>query len=172
MMHDHFAMFARYNRWANRRLFGAAGALSDADFHADRGAFFRSVCGTLNHLLVTDRIWLKRITGTGDAPGSLDAILHDDFAGLDGARAAEDERIVGFVDGLDEERIAGKITYRRLGSTVDIVQPLRSALAHWFNHQAHHRGQTHALVTALAGAEAGPVLDLLAFQRETGIGMS
>ncbi|HBF55025.1 MAG TPA: damage-inducible protein DinB, partial [Afipia sp.] len=69
----HFRMFGHYNAWANARLYEAAGRLGDADYRADRGAFFKSVHGTLNHLLATDRIWMKRFTGEGDAPDRLDA---------------------------------------------------------------------------------------------------
>ena len=72
---QHFDTFARYNAWANTRLFDAAALLSDTDYRADRGAFFRSVHGTLNHLLVTDRVWMSRFTGEGDSPERLDAIL-------------------------------------------------------------------------------------------------
>ena len=75
MIRQHFSMFAGYNAWANRRVYAAAGALADADYRADRGAFFESVHRTLNHLLATDRIWMQRFTGTGVAPDRLDAIL-------------------------------------------------------------------------------------------------
>ena len=78
-------MLAGYNAWANERVYDAAEGLSDADYRADRGAFFKSVHGTLNHLLVADRIWMRRFTGEGDAPNRLDAIL---FERLDELRAA------------------------------------------------------------------------------------
>jgi uncharacterized damage-inducible protein DinB len=68
-----FAMMAAYNAWANRRLYDAAAALPDADYRADRGAFFKSVHGTLNHLLVADRIWMRRFTEEGEHPNRLDA---------------------------------------------------------------------------------------------------
>jgi uncharacterized damage-inducible protein DinB len=164
-MKSHFDMFAHYNAWANRRLYDAASALSDAHYRADRGAFFKSVHGTLNHLLVTDRIWMQRFTGEGDAPQRLDAILFDAFASLRQAREAEDARIVRYVTGLDDARLAGVITYRRVSTPEVFEQPLMPALAHWFNHQTHHRGQTHALLTALVGK--APELDLLYFQRLT-----
>ena len=77
-------------------------------YRADRGAFFKSVHGTLNHLLVTDRIWMQRFTGEGDAPNRLDAILFETFDELRAAREAEDRRITGFVEGLDDRRIAGQ----------------------------------------------------------------
>lgn len=168
-MLDHFRMFAGYNAWANRRLYAAAAALTDADYRADHGAFFRSVHGTLNHLLVADRVWMRRFTGTGEAPTRLDAILHEDFAGLDVARRAEDDRIVAFADSLDEERLAGRFTYVPITRPEPITQPLAPALAHVFNHQTHHRGQVHTLLTRIAGT--APELDLIYFQRETGIGL-
>ena len=70
--------------------------LSDAEYRADRGAFFKSIHGTLNHLLATDRIWMKRFTGEGEAPTRLDAILFETFADLRYAREAEDARILAY----------------------------------------------------------------------------
>ena len=110
-----------------------------------------------------DRIWMQRFTGEGTAPDRLDAILFEAFGELRAAREAEDRRIVAFVDGLDDGRIAGMIRYRRVSSPELIEQPLAAALAHWFNHQTHHRGQVHALLTGLVGK--APELDLLYFQR-------
>ncbi len=106
---------------------------------------------------------MQRFTGVGDAPGRLDAILFETFEELRAAREAEDRRIVDFVDGLDDARIAGTIKYRRVSSPEQFEQQLVPALAHWFNHQTHHRGQVHALLTGLVGE--APELDLLFFQR-------
>lgn len=163
-MKKHYHTFAGYNAWANRRLYAAAAALDDAEYRADRGAFFRSMHGTLNHLLATDRIWMKRFTGAGDAPDRLDAILHDGFGELRTAREAEDRRIVAWIDGLDEADLAGVIRYRRVSNPEEFVQELMPALDHWFNHQTHHRGHAHMILTSL-GKEA-PELDLLFYQRE------
>ena len=160
---DHYRMFAHYNAWANSRLYEAAARLSSEQYRADRGAFFKSVHGTLNHLLVTDRIWMQRFTGEGDAPTRLDAILFETFDELRAAREAEDRRILRFVAGLDDRRIEGTIKYRRVSSPEEFEQALAPALAHWFNHQTHHRGQVHALLTGLVGK--APELDLLFFQR-------
>ena len=156
-------MFGRYNAWANGRLYDAAAQLTTGQYRADRGAFFKSVHGSLNHLLVTDRVWMQRFTGEGDAPNRLDAILFETFIELRAARDVEDRRIVDFVDRLDDRRIAGTIKYRRITSPEQFEQPLAPALAHWFNHQTHHRGQVHALLTGLVGK--APELDLLIFQR-------
>ena len=161
----HYRMFARYNEWANGRLYDAAGQLSVEQYRADRGAFFKSVHGTLNHLLVTDRIWMQRFTGEGEAPDRLDAILFETFDELRTARVSEDRRIVSYVEGLDETRISGTIRYRRVASPEEYEQELAPALAHWFNHQTHHRGQVHAILTSLVGE--APPLDLLFFQRLT-----
>jgi uncharacterized damage-inducible protein DinB len=160
---QHFRMFAGYNAWANRRLFAAVAPLPEASYRADRGVFFRSLEGTLNHLLVTDRGWMQRFTGEGAAPDRLDAILHHDFADLRNAREVEDARIVGYLDGLDEAALAGTIAYRRVSTPEPQVQRLALALAHWFNHQTHHRGQAHAVLTGLGAA--APELDLLFYQR-------
>ena len=162
-MKQHFQSFARYNAWANARLYEAAAGLSDAEYRADRGAFFRSMHGTLNHLLATDRIWMQRITGCGGAPDRLDAILHEDLPSLREAREAEDRRIVEHMIGLSEADLAGVIRYRRVTTPEVFEQPLAPALAHLFNHQTHHRGQAHGILTGLG--KPSLVLDLLAYQR-------
>jgi uncharacterized damage-inducible protein DinB len=106
----------------------AAARLSPEQYRADRGAFFKSVHGMLNHLLVTDRIWMQRFTGEGGAPDRLDAILFETFDELRATREAEDRRIVGFVDGLDDQRLAGTIKYRRVSSPEQFEQQLAP---HW-----------------------------------------
>ncbi len=115
-MRDHFIMFARYNDWANRRLYATASKMLADDYRADRGAFFRSVHGTLNHLLTTDRIWMKRFTGQGDAPASLDAIVHDNFDDLRSARGREDARILAWTQSLDEAALNGVFRFTRASS--------------------------------------------------------
>ena len=162
-MKSHFQMFAAYNRWANAVLYGAAAQLPDADYRRDRGAFFKSVHGTLNHILAADRIWMKRFTGEGDAPKQLDAIICDDLDNLRAEREREDQRIVGWVAGMDAKGLAGRFTYVAVTDMRTISQRLAPALAHFFNHQTHHRGQAHAILTGF-GLEA-PVLDLIYFQR-------
>lgn len=164
----HYRTFAGYNAWANRRLYDAAASLSDTDYRADRGAFFKSMHGTLNHLLATDYIWMKRFTGAGEAPDRLDAILHETFGPLRAAREAEDRRIVAWVYGLDEARLKGVIRYRRVSTPEEFVQPLMPALDHWFNHQTHHRGHAHMTLTTLG--RPAPELDLLFYQREAEAG--
>jgi uncharacterized damage-inducible protein DinB len=165
----HFAMLAAYNAWANERLYDAVEEIPDADYRADRGAFFGSLHGTLNHLLAADRIWLSRFTGKGDAPCALDAILYDDFADLRAARRAEDARIMCYIAGLSEGDLAGTIRYRSTRAPAEIEQQLAPLLLHFFNHQTHHRGQAHCLLTGLTGE--APSFDLLVFQRATGLSL-
>ncbi len=99
---------ARYNRWQNENLYGAASTLTDAQRKEQRGAFFGSIHGTLNHILLGDRLWLTRFAG-GTAPSTgLDAILYEDFAELAAARAAEDARIETFFADLAEPFLAGR----------------------------------------------------------------
>jgi len=169
-MTSRYTMFAAYNAWANERLYDAAARLSDADYRADRGAFFKSVHGTLNHLLLADRIWMRRFTGSGEHPGRLDAILYDDFAALHAARRAEDARISAWVDARTEADLTLTLRYRTFSNPSDIEQPLGPALDHFFNHQTHHRGQAHCLLSGVIGNEATPSLDLIVFQRATGFG--
>ena len=164
-----FTMLANYNQWANRRLFDAVGALSESQYKADEGAFFGSLHGTLNHLLVGDRIWLSRFSGRGTAPARLDAIIAEDFAGLRREREATDAASVEYVAGLTEDDLANEVTYTPVINPTTVRQPLAPALLHAFNHQTHHRGQAHALLTRLTGD--APSLDLIYYQRQTGEGI-
>lgn len=162
-MEQYFRMLAAYNRWANERLYAAAIELSDEEYRRDMHAFFRSMHGTLNHLLVADRVWLYRFTGEGEAPKALDAILYEQLPELKAAREREDVRLVDWVSALDSDAIGGRFTYTTISDMRTISQRLAPALAHLFNHQTHHRGQAHAILTALG--KAAPSLDLILFQR-------
>ncbi len=162
-MKNHFRMFAAYNSWANRHLYDAVSKVADEDYRLDRGAFFKSIHGTLNHIMVADRIWMKRFTGEGDAPNRLDIILYDDFSLLKVAREAEDARIINWIADLQPEAFSGRFTYTAVTDLRTISQRISPALAHFFNHQTHHRGQAHALLTGLGGES--PALDLIYFQR-------
>jgi uncharacterized damage-inducible protein DinB len=161
MLKQHFDQLAAYNRWANRRVYNDSASLTDEMRKRPVGLFFGSVHGTLNHLLVADYIWMRRFTGEGPQPERLNQILHDDFSALREAREVEDERILAFVTGLDGyDRV---LSYQN-SSGKTFQQALGPALAHFFNHQAHHRGQVHAGLT-IAGIREPTSLDLLALQR-------
>lgn len=162
-MRQHFMMFAAYNRWANERVFAAASDLTFEEFTRDTGVFFRSLMGTLNHLLATDRIWMNRFTGSGEAPTTLYAVLFTDFEGLQAARRAEDTHILDWIASLDGEALAGRFSYMTVSDMRTVSQRLAPALSHLFNHQTHHRGQIHASLTKLG--KPSVTLDLIHFQR-------
>jgi uncharacterized damage-inducible protein DinB len=160
---ENFRQLAAYNHWANLRLYGAALELPEEAYRRSTGVFFGSLHGTLNHLLLTDRIWLKRLTGTGEHPDRLDAILHDDRRDLLRARMAEDSRLSEVVEGYTGANLIEPVAYQTTSGKA-YRQPLQDILLHLFNHQTHHRGQAHACCSILTGSEP-PSLDLLAFQR-------
>ncbi|MBN9028249.1 MAG: damage-inducible protein DinB [Rhizobiales bacterium] len=165
-MIDHYRMFADYNRWANERIYTAAAELSEADYRAHKGAFFGSLHGTLNHLLVADRVWMQRFTGHGEPVSTLDQVLHEDLAGLREARRLEDARIASWIDTLAEADFGRIISYTPLTNPQPITHPLGPALAHFFNHQTHHRGQCHTILTGLG--KPSVTLDLIYFLRSEG----
>ena len=160
---ENFKQLADYNHWANRRLYAAALALPDEQYRHHTGVFFGSLHGTLNHLLLADRIWLKRLTGEGEHPLRLDAILFEDRNELARARMAEDARLKRVVSGYSEADLAAAVSYKTR-SGAPHQQALKDILLHLFNHHTHHRGQAHACCSILTGREP-PLLDLLAFQR-------
>ncbi len=162
-MKKHFLMFAAYNQWANGRIYDAAALLSEEDFTRDTGAFFKSMMGTLNHLVAADRIWMKRFTGQGEAPTTLDAIIHTDLAKLRAARNAEDSRIIKWIGSLSDKAFSGRFTYMTVTDMRTVSQRLAPALDHFFNHQTHHRGHAHMILTSLG--QPSVTLDLVAFQR-------
>lgn len=160
----YFQHLAGYNAWANKRLYDAAEKLSDEQRWQDVGLFFKSVAGTLNHILVADRVWMKRFTGTGEHPDKLSAILHRDFHELRAAREAEDARIIAYAAGLTAGRLEDQFTYRMMTRPDVVTSKLWPDLIHFFNHQTHHRGQAHTGLSILTGEEP-PSLDMIQFAR-------
>ncbi len=162
-MKANFRRMAAYNRWANARLYEAVGKLSPEEFAAPRSGFFPSLVKTLNHILVGDTVWMGRLDGTGSSINGLDEILHADLAALTAARVAMDIRIIAFVDALAPARLEEDLVYRTVAG-----DPMRThvaqVLAHFFNHQTHHRGQAHAMLSSTKVAP--PVLDLIYFLRD------
>ena len=157
------AKLAAYNRWANKRLYEGAATLSDEAYRSDLGAFFGSMHGTLNHLLVVDRLWLDRLRGGAASMPALDTIVFDDLSELRRARAKEDDGLVALIEGHDERAFAEVVSYRT-GSGHDERNSRHEIFTHLFNHQTHHRGQAHALLTRLG--HPGPELDYIYFLRE------
>ena len=161
-MRDHFTRFAAYNGWANARLYDAATALSDFERKRElKAAYFKSLHGTLNHILVADRIWMKRLTGEGEAPAALNTELYSDFSALREAREREDQRIADHVQALPADGFGRVVEYADMRAEPKSL-PLSVILAHLFNHQTHHRGQASGLLRQLGVAEP-PSLDLVYF---------
>ncbi len=158
-------MMARYNRWQNRSLVAAADRLTDAARWQDRGAFFGSIAGTLNHILWDDRVWLARLTGDRAAAERIGA-RHPytdaprDWGTYRSERAALDDDIVAWADALRHADLDRAVPWQRGPDTVETGCGFN--VAHLFNHQTHHRGQVHAMLTS-AGLSPDPTdLQMLA----------
>ncbi len=166
MLAENFAMLARYNAWANRTLYDAAEALGEAECSKARpAAFFGSILGTLNHLLVVDYLWFPRLQGISRSDLKLDQVLHADLKALRAARTTEDARIISQVDAIDPKTLAEDCAFKDTKGR-PWAMPVWQILATVFNHQTHHRGQAHALLKA-AGAEPPP-LDIPVYLRQAG----
>jgi len=160
---------ARYNRWMNDKLYELAATLSDEARKRDCGAFFKSIHGTLNHLLLADRVWLGRFKGVTLPDGhmgpggirSLEQELYADFEELRRQRALTDTELSAWVSELTPERLAAPLVYFRMGQKHEV--PLWWAVCHLFNHQTHHRGQITTLLSQ-QGHDPG-VTDLFAMLR-------
>ncbi len=158
MTADYFRLLARYSQWANTLVLDAVRMLDEAAYRQDRGAFFGSIHGTLNHIIVADRIWLQRFTGEGEAPARLDQEVCADFDAVVAARASEDARYLAFTDGLDDARVAELFSWHNMAGE-PLSAPFAGVLAHAFNHQTHHRGHVHTMLSQ-AGLNP-PQLDLI-----------
>ena len=172
---EQYQALARYNRWMNERLYELCAGLTDEARKRNVGAFFRSIHGTLNHILLADRAWLGRFTGDRALAGSRDAAggpiamtgrldqeLYADFAQLRRERAATDAAIERWAAALDPARLEAPFAYRGT-SGQSFEHPLWWAVGHFFNHQTHHRGQATTLLRQL-GHDPG-VTDLIALLR-------
>ncbi len=144
----HARTFARYNAWMNRNLYDCAARLTDAQRKEDVGAFFKSIHGTLNHLLLGDSIWMGRFEGPVFVPKSMSLAeeLHADFDDLRSARDAMDARIVQWAAQLTDAALASELSYTSIVNPAPRRMPMWLAVAHFFNHQTHHRGQVTTLL--------------------------
>jgi uncharacterized damage-inducible protein DinB len=156
---EQFRTLARYNRWMNERLYECCAGLTDAQRKEDVRAFFKSIHGTLNHLLLADRLWLGRFTGEPFTVKSLDQELHADFGTLRRERAKTDAAIESWAATLDDRVLDGELAYTSMVNPQPRRTPMRLAVAHFFNHQTHHRGQVTTLLSQ-RGIDPG-VTDLL-----------
>ncbi|WP_299605593.1 DinB family protein [uncultured Tateyamaria sp.] len=153
---------ARYNAWQNRQLTEMLTGVPDEDLRKDRGAFFGSVMATLNHILWGDTIWMSRFDADLPPP-SVPPEQHKEFTPTFAVWSAERFRMDGTIrlwgDRLDTVALKGDLSWHSSTLQQDFEMPLETCVVHLFTHQAHHRGQVHAMMTA-AGLTA-PVTDIV-----------
>lgn len=160
-----YQQMALYNQWINKSIYSAAAKLSQEKLSQNRGAYFGSIIGTLNHILVGDIFWFKRFADQEtdlqsleyfrllDKPNSLDMILHDELSGLWQVRSEADDVILQFTSELTAEIIASALRYKNFKDQ-DFNKNMGDVLLHVFNHQTHHRGQVSTLLYQ-AGIDIG-----------------
>ena len=154
-----FQLFAEYNVWATRRLVQHLDNISEADFHQDVGLYFKSIAGTLNHLLLGEHtLWYARFKQGMSPTLSLETILHTENQPLLDDLIHKSHNWITFVNDLDERKLTGNLTYQR-ASGAQMCLPYAATLLHVFNHGTHHRGQVTAAMTHL-GYKC-PELDLV-----------
>jgi uncharacterized damage-inducible protein DinB len=151
--HPH--LMAEYNRWMNEKTYAACAGLSDEERKRDRGAFWRSIHSTLNHLLWGDYAWMGRFNGQSYPAPAAGQDLHDEFDRLRDAHRAMDTEILAWASSLTPAWLAEPMTWISRIYGVTQTQPRWIQVTHLFNHQTHHRGQVHTMLTQL-GIDIGP----------------
>ncbi len=154
---------AAYNQWMNEKLYAAAGELSDEERKRDLGAAFRSIHGTLNHLLLTDQAWMQRFRGEPVTMQAVDQELYAAFEPLWEARRALDAEIAAWAEQVPESFGAAPLRVFSISYQREFILPGWVAVTHLFNHQTHHRAQAGTLLHQL-GKDPG-VTDLPAMPR-------
>ena len=163
---DYVRLMARYNLWQNAGMIRAFGELDDAALWQDRGAFFGSILATANHLIWADRMWMSRL-GVLERP-EITMIEGLTFcpssATWKESRMALDGQIEAWASGLRPRDLEGDLNWYSGAAGRDFSLPVEICIVHMFNHQTHHRGQIHAMLTA-AGAKPGAT-DLMLMPRD------
>lgn len=148
---EYCQMMAKYNAWQNQSLYGAADGLDQDARELERGAFFGSIRGTLSHLLWGDRIWMSRFDGSETSGGAIGDSTGLSWSELLAERPKMDARIAAWSWSVLPDDLVGAVSWYSRASNRDLTQPYALCIAHFFNHQTHHRGQVHGMLTA-AGA--------------------
>lgn len=162
---DYLKTLLRYNAWANAELYAAVRALPEAERTRERPALFKSIVRTLNHPLVTDRIWWAHLHGTPHGHTALNDVVHEDFEALAAARAEMDRRMIGYADGLTEAAVEEPVAFTLL-SGAEGVMSRGMVLMHVVNHNSYHRG---FVVESFCQIPAPlPLIDLPIFMRGAG----
>jgi uncharacterized damage-inducible protein DinB len=157
---NNFELLAKYNSWMNEQLFEMTSKLSGEELTADSGAFFKSILGTLNHILVGDIIWLKRFSTHHQSfsslsyiadlptPLSLSQVIYSDLNQLRDVRSKMDGVLVQFSIELTEQSLTESLSYTNTAG-LSSTKNFGSLIQHLFNHQTHHRGQVTVLLSQL-----------------------
>ena len=145
-MLDSFRMLARYNRIANERLYEQCGKLDLVEYRRERRGSFGSIHALLNHILLGDRIWMSRFAGGGNTTPPLNSILFETFAELSAARSDRTPSIEAFFEKADSDFLAKSFAYTN-SQGKDCRETAPVAVLHFFNHQTHHRGQVHVMIS-------------------------
>ena len=155
---------ARYNQWQNAGLYGVADALSDSERRQERGAFFGSIHKTLSHLLWGDRMWMSRFSDVSAPQGGIagSVTLYADWDILKNERVAFDDTIAHWAGGLDQAALEGDLTWFSGAAQREITKPKWLLVSHMFNHQTHHRGQVHCMLTQAGGKPQATDLPFMA----------
>jgi uncharacterized damage-inducible protein DinB len=143
---DHFRMLARYNRIANERLYERCGQLDAAEYRRQRPGSFGSIHALLNHMLLADRIWMARFKGEGRTTPPLNTVLFDDFSELRSARLDQDAQIEALFASAGADFLHQSLHYTN-SKGIDCADDAAMAVSHFFNHQTHHRGQVHVMLS-------------------------
>jgi uncharacterized damage-inducible protein DinB len=153
---DYVRMMAAYNAEMNRRLYEAAANLTDDDRRLDRGGFWHSIHGTLAHLYWGDCQWMSRFDGweKPDMPIRHSAEMIEDFDELRARRVRADANIEAWAARIDSAWLAEDLVWFSGAAQREMRRAKGKLLVHFFNHQTHHRGQAHAMLTA-CGQQTG-----------------
>jgi len=144
---------ARYNRWQNENLYGVADRLSDDARRQERGAWFGSIHKTLSHLLWADQIWMSRFTDLPKPQAGIpeSVSLYPDWQDLKSKRADFDDTIIGWAAAVGDDWLTADQTFYSAATQREWTRPRWMLVAHMFNHQTHHRGQVHCMLTQAGG---------------------
>ncbi|MEO0419389.1 MAG: DinB family protein [Pseudomonadota bacterium] len=164
---DYLRSMARYNRWQNESLYEAAAGLSDEARREDRGAFFGSIHATLSHIYWADRIWLSRfdLCDPPGVPNAQSGQFVDDFEELASKRTELDATLIAFCDAYEPGPVKGALEWYSGAIQDNAKAPLGVVFTHIFNHQTHHRGQVHAMLTAAGTSPKDTCLFIMPLER-------
>jgi uncharacterized damage-inducible protein DinB len=159
-----FQFLAQFNQWVNERLYGVISGVTEEEYRRNTGVFFGSLFQTCNHLLVLDRLWTTRLTGeSSEDIKSVKDVVCPDFSQLLHARRAMDTKVIETVTGLESQDLEREFTFVIRASGRTATMKGQHMLLAMFNHQTHHRGQMHCVLTQF-GYEI-PGLDVPGFVR-------